>query len=98
MLCVPCQEVITHERVVAMMKAAIRDTQDLPMFVSVHVVFVMLFVVFLTSRTERVCSVRPSVFEPVCLPSGAKDDSIQTETGRTAGTGELNPPQSSLML
>lgn len=31
---VPCQEVITHEHVVAMMKAAIRDTQDLPMFVS----------------------------------------------------------------
>lgn len=27
------QEVITHERVVAMMKAAIRETQDLPMFV-----------------------------------------------------------------
>ncbi|MEQ2173667.1 hypothetical protein GOODEAATRI_034465 [Goodea atripinnis] len=27
-------EVITHEHVVAMMKAAIRDTQDLPMFVS----------------------------------------------------------------
>lgn len=28
------QEVITHEHVVSMMKAAIRDTQDQPMFVS----------------------------------------------------------------
>lgn len=28
------QEVITHEHVVAMMKAAIRDTKDLPLFVS----------------------------------------------------------------
>lgn len=37
--CVRCvfvipQEVITHEHVVSMMKAAIRDTQDQPMFVS----------------------------------------------------------------
>lgn len=37
MFCVPCQEVITHEHVVAMMKDAIRDTQDLPMFVSLLV-------------------------------------------------------------
>lgn len=40
--CFLCQEVITHERVVAMMKAAIRDTQDFPMFVSFHVFFLSL--------------------------------------------------------
>ena len=28
------QEVVTNEHVVAMMKAAIQDTQDLPLFVS----------------------------------------------------------------
>lgn len=28
------QEVVTNEHVVAMMKAAIQETQDLPMFVS----------------------------------------------------------------
>lgn len=33
-MCVHPQEVITHEHVVSMMKAAIRDTQDQPMFVS----------------------------------------------------------------
>lgn len=33
------QEVITHEHVVSMMKAAIRDTQDQPMFVSLSAPF-----------------------------------------------------------
>lgn len=35
------QEVITHEHVVSMMKAAIRDTQDQPMFVSLPAPFLL---------------------------------------------------------
>jgi len=37
-LCVWSQEVVTNEHVVAMMKAAIRDTQDMPMFVSSSII------------------------------------------------------------
>lgn len=38
------QEVITNEHVVAMMKAAISETEDIPLFVSKKLIFSTVFV------------------------------------------------------
>lgn len=75
--CVRCvfvipQEVITHEHVVSMMKAAIRDTQDQPMFVS--------------PPPPAYCLLH--VCEAVSLPTGTKNDSFQTETVWPLQSGE----------
>ncbi len=88
--CVLCQEVITHERVVAMMKTAIRDTQDLPMFVSV----VCIHSTF-NSVSWQVDHSESKLLLHFCFLSGAEDDSVKVETGRPAGTGELYLLQSS---
>lgn len=60
------QEVITNEHVVAMMKAAINETEAVPPFVSPSVV------------GSRLC-IHPQVssLKRVCVFPGAKNDSIQ---------------------